>query len=86
LGRTAVDVIVIGSIREATTITTSIIRLSTFPRTKLFRFVGNLMCVFRTRENDIAIEANHKGLKRNDVLTPLGPDLWISGFVSNRDQ
>lgn len=57
------------------------IRFSTFPRTEPPpAFVEDLVGVFRTHESEIATEINDKGLKSDDVLAVLGPDLAKLGF------
>ena len=59
----------------------SSIRFSTFPRTEPPpSFVENVIAVFRKYEKDIATENNDKGLKSDDVLALLGPDLREIGF------
>jgi hypothetical protein len=60
---------------------TSTIRFSTFPRTEPPpSFVGDMVTVFRQHESEIATETNDKGLKSDDVLALLGPDLRQIGF------
>ena len=57
------------------------IRFSTFPRTEPPpAFVEDLVGVFRKQEGEIATEVNDKGLKSNDVLAVLAPDLMNLGF------
>jgi hypothetical protein len=59
----------------------STIRFSTFPRTEPPPgFVEVVMAVFRQYEKEIATEVNDKGLKSDDVLAVLGPDLTNLGF------
>jgi hypothetical protein len=59
----------------------STIRFSTFPRTKPPpTFVEDLVSVFRKYEDEIATEINDKGLRSDDVLYILGPDLLDLGF------
>jgi hypothetical protein len=59
----------------------STIRFSTFPRTEPPPyFVGEVVAVFRQYESDIATETNDKGLKSDEVLALLGPDLAKLGF------
>jgi hypothetical protein len=54
----------------------STIRFSTFPRTEPPPgFVEDVVAVFRQFEREIATEVNDKGLKSNDVLAVLAPDL-----------
>ncbi len=60
---------------------TSTIRFSTFPRTEPPPdFVEDLVSVFRYHEDEIATEINDKGLKSDEVLAVLGPDLAALGF------
>ncbi len=60
---------------------TSTIRFSTFPRTEPPPgFVEDVVAVFRQHEGEIATETNAKGLKSDDVLAVLGPDLASLGF------
>lgn len=60
---------------------TSIVRFSTFPRTEPPPdFVEDVVSIFRQHENEIATEANDKGLKSDEVLAVLGPDLATLGF------
>jgi hypothetical protein len=42
--------------------------------------VEDVVGAFRQHENEIATEANDKGLKSDDVLALLGPDLREIGF------
>jgi hypothetical protein len=59
----------------------STIRFSTFPRTEPPPgFVDDVMAVFRQHEKEIATEVNDKGLKSDDVLAVLAPDLTNLGF------
>jgi hypothetical protein len=59
----------------------STIRFSTFPRTEPPPdFVEDVVAVFRQHESEIATEVNDKGLKSDDVLAILGPDLTSLGF------
>jgi len=59
----------------------STIRFSTFPRTEPPPgFVEDVVAVFRQFEREIATEVNDKGLKSNDVLAVLAPDLMNLGF------
>ncbi len=59
----------------------SIVRFSTFPRTEPPPdFVEAVVAVFRKYENEIATEVNDKGLKSDELLTVLGPDLADLGF------
>ena len=59
----------------------STIRFSTYPRTEPPPgFVDDVMAVFRQHEKEIATEVNDKGLKSDDVLAVLGPDLKTLGF------
>lgn len=59
----------------------STIRFSTFPRTEPPPgFVQEVVATFRDHENEIATEINDKGLKSDDVLNVLGPDLRDLGF------
>ena len=59
----------------------STIRFSTFPRTEPpSDFVEDVVAVFRQHESEIATEVNDKGLKSDDVLAVLGPDLATLGF------
>jgi hypothetical protein len=59
----------------------STIRFSTFPRTEPPpEFVENVVAVFRQHEREIATQTNDKGLKSDDVLALLGPDLAKLGF------
>ncbi len=59
----------------------STIRFSTFPRTEPPpEFVDDLITVFRNHEDEVATEINDKGLKSDDVLAVLGPDLADLGF------
>ncbi len=60
---------------------TSTIRFSTFPRTEPPpAFVEGVVGVFRQHESEIATEVNDKGLKSDEVLAVLGPDLADLGF------
>ena len=60
---------------------TSTIRFSTFPRTEPPpSFVEDVVSVFRHHEGAIATETNAKGLKSDEVLAVLGPDLAGIGF------
>jgi hypothetical protein len=57
------------------------IRFSTFPRTEPPPdFVENIVAVFRQHEGEIATEVNERGLKSDNVLAVLGPDLADLGF------
>ena len=59
----------------------STIRFSTYPRTEPPPgFVEDVVAVFRHHEKAIATEVNDKGLKSDDVLAVLGPDLTNLGF------
>ena len=59
----------------------STIRFSTYPRTEPPPgFVENVVGVFRKHEKEIATVTNDKGLKSDDVLTLLEPDLADLGF------
>lgn len=59
----------------------STIRFSTFPGTEPPpAFVEDVVAVFRQHEGEIATETNAKGLKSDDVLAVLGPDLASIGF------
>ena len=59
----------------------STVRFSTFPRTEPPpSFVEDLVAVFRQHEERISTETNDKGLKSDDVLALLGPDLREIGF------
>ena len=59
----------------------STVRFSTYPRTEPPpHFVGNVVAVFREHEKEIATQTNDKGLKSDDVLALLGPDLAKIGF------
>ncbi len=61
--------------------TASTVRFSTFPRTEPPPgFVEDVVGVFRQHEQEIATETNEKGLKSDDVLALLGPDLANIGF------
>ena len=58
----------------------STIRFSTFPRTEPPPdFVDALVAVFRQHEGEIATEANNKGLKSDEVLAVLRPDVTSYG-------
>ncbi len=60
---------------------TSTIRFSTFPRTEPPPgFVEDVVAVFRQHESEIATETKDKGLKSDEVLAVLGPDLADLGF------
>jgi hypothetical protein len=66
-------------------VSNSAIRFSTFPRTKPPpAFVNDVVAVFRQHEGEIATEINDKGLKSDDVLAVLGPDLAALGFQDQR--
>ncbi len=59
----------------------STVRFSTFPRTEPpSGFVEDVVAVFRTHEQEIATETNGMGLKSDEVLAVLGPDLGAVGF------
>src|SRR5918994_1037541 len=59
----------------------STVRFSTFPRTEPPPgFVEDVVAVFRQHEKEIATEVNDKGLKSDDVLAVLAPDLTNVGF------
>ena len=59
----------------------STIKFSTFPRTEPPpSFVEDVVTVFRQHEAEIATQTNDKGLKSDDVLALLGPDLAEIGF------
>ncbi len=61
--------------------TASTIRFSTFPRTEPSPgFVEDVVGVFRKHEQEIATEANEKGLKSDEVLAVLGLNLAEIGF------
>jgi hypothetical protein len=58
----------------------STIRFATFPRTEPPpSFVDALVAVFRQHESEIATEVNAKGLKSDDVLAVLRPDVTSYG-------
>ena len=59
----------------------STIRFSTFPRTEPPPgFVKDLVAVFTRHEEEISTQTNYKGLKSDDVLALLSPDLREIGF------
>ncbi len=59
----------------------SSVRFSTFPRTEPPpSFVKDLVAVFRKYEEEISTGTNDKGLKSDDVLALLGPELREIGF------
>jgi hypothetical protein len=59
----------------------SIIRFSTFPRTEPPPdFVADVVGVFIKHEGENATETNEKGLKSDDVLAVIGPNLAQIGF------
>jgi hypothetical protein len=59
----------------------STISFSTFPRTEPPPdFVEEVAAVFRRHETEVATETSDKGLKSDDVLALLGPDLREIGF------
>lgn len=59
----------------------STIRYSTFPRTEPPpNFVEDVVAVFRKHENELATDVNGQGLKSDEVLALLGPDLVEIGF------
>jgi hypothetical protein len=61
--------------------TNSTVRFSTFPRTEPPPgFVEDVVAVFGQREGEITTETNDKGLKSDEVLAVLGPDLASIGF------
>ncbi len=61
--------------------TASTVRFSTFPRTEPPPgFVEDMVGVFRRHEEEISTETNDKGLKSDDVLALLAPDLREIGF------
>src|SRR5688500_18677700 len=61
--------------------TVSTVRFSTYPRTEPPpALVEDVVAVFRQHEQEIATEAHEKGLKSDEVLAVLGPDLAGIGF------
>jgi len=60
---------------------TSTVRFSIFPRTEPPPgFVEDAIATFRQHEQKIATQTNDKGLKSDEVLSVLAPDLAKIGF------